>query len=171
MFFSHFALFDPSIERVSTFNPFQILRKLIGASEYGALAGQNMVGLAPACDGAPSAVSCDDRRPAIGIRFEAILARPINCECEIGCVKFVGLILMETADVNLQRPLSQLNLHYLIAEVQEGNSGLVADPQCSAADVKFASRILIGPKVVARSQGTIEVSLDPILFAGRLVGD
>jgi hypothetical protein len=47
------------------------------------------------------------------------------------------------------RALRHLDLHGLVAQVQEGNSRLSGNAQDAAAHVQLASRILIGPELIS----------------------
>jgi hypothetical protein len=73
--------------------------------------------------------------------------------------------------VDFDGALRELQLHCAIVQIQKGNARLAGEANAGGADVNFAARIFVGPEVITSGERPIDISLEPILFAGGLKGD
>ena len=130
-----------------------------------------MVFASAACGVSFALAHGDGCRIPIGIDIDTIFAGARERKREIRCVNLKRIAAFEPANADVHRALRQLNLHRAVIKIQEGNAGLAADANGSAAEVKFAARISVGPETVARRERTVGIRLDPIRLATGLEGD
>jgi hypothetical protein len=93
---------------------------------------------------------------------EAIVSGLLHREGEVGSIHLVSLALVESTDVQIQRPLVQLHLDIVVTNVGQGKTSFVADPQEARAHVQLGLGIFIGPDIVGIGQRTIQRPFDPI---------
>jgi hypothetical protein len=70
-----------------------------------------------------------------GTDVEAIVSGLLYGKCKIGCIYFVSLALVQSADVQIQRPLVQLHLDVVVADVGQGQAGLATDSEKASPDI------------------------------------
>jgi hypothetical protein len=93
---------------------------------------------------------------------EAIVSGLLHRKGEVGSIHLVSLALVESTDVQIQRPLVQLHLNNVVPDIGQGKTGLIADSQEARAHVQFGLGIFIGPDIVGIGQWTIQRPFDPI---------
>lgn len=171
MLFAIFARTGPALEVVWFLNTLNVFCELIRAGKLSALEWKHIEGLASASDRALAGVHCDYRRIAVRVGIKTIFARAQNRKGKIRRVDLIRIVRSEPRDVNFKRALGQLDLHSVIVQVQEGDASLVSHAESGAADVKFGARALIGPKIIASGDGTVQICLIPVLVTIRLIGN
>jgi hypothetical protein len=69
----------------------------------------------------------------VGINVEAIVARLGDCECLVRSVHFIGLAIVQTAHMQVHRPLVELQLHRVLGDVGQGQAAFRIQPDESGA--------------------------------------
>jgi hypothetical protein len=110
----------------------------------------------------------DHARVAVGIDIHAVHTRLLNRERHIRRVDLVDLAAKQVANMHVERALVQFHLHRAVADVGQGQAGLVAHAHDARAHVQFGARFLIRPHVIGNRQRTVQTSRNPILGAARL---
>src|SRR4029077_1942297 len=77
----------------------------------------------------------NDRGLGIGIRVDAVFARPKNGECYVGSVDFEDLILREIAHTDRQCSFGQRDLHRAVIQVQKAEIVVSTQTQSGLTDV------------------------------------
>src|SRR5262249_5276804 len=93
----------------------------------------------------------------------AIGAGPQNVEGDIGCVNFKYLVLIETANADVDCAFRQTNLHGAIIQIEERKTCHLTETTGVRIDAKFGARALIGPEFVAGGHGPVYNGVDPFI--------
>src|SRR5207342_2202487 len=76
------------------------------------------------------------------------------------------LIRIEAAHADAHRALRQLQLRDAVVQVEHGHARARVEAHDGAADLELGARTVIDPEPVANGQRTVDVGLDPVVFAG-----
>ena len=106
-----------------------------------------------------------ESRVSVGIDIEAIFAGLSYRERLIRRIDLVDFAAIKLADMHIQCALVQLDLHGIIGNVGQSQTGFRTDSHHTGAETQFGARIFISPNVVADGQRTVERALHPIASA------
>ena len=123
MLFAEVALIAPLIEIVAIGQGLDVGIERVSAGEIALFTGVNGVSGATAGDFALSIANVDDGSVAGFVDIDAIAARTKNGESKIGSVDFDGFIVTDAANANVQSAFGKTNLHPLVVEIQERETG------------------------------------------------
>ena len=161
----------PVFEVVEFRRCLRVVSELIGAGEQVLLPGGEIVSFTAAGYLAFTFANDDDGGIAVRIGLDAIFTGSGESERQIGRVYFESVARFEMAEVDFDGALGQLQLHRAIVEIEKRNAGLTGKANGGRANVNFATRIFVGPEIVASGQRTIGISFDPIVFTRGLERD
>jgi hypothetical protein len=165
------AGFGPSVEVVRTVKLFHVGVKLVGTAECGALATAEFVALASARGFSIAFANADDGVVSIRADFDTIVTGLQDGEGLVRRVYLEVVVFMQAAHGDVDCAGGELNLHGLVVEVEEGESGHGSEADYGRSELDFGAGTLVGPKLVAGGQGTIGNGPYPIAFAGGLEGN
>ena len=120
------------------------------------LIGVNGVGRTAAGDFALAFPNVDDGGVAGFVDVDAIAARAKHGESEVGGVDFDGFIVTDAANAKVQSAFGKTNLHHVVVEIQERETGFARKVQNGGSDLKFRAGIFVGPKLIADGERAIE---------------
>jgi len=115
--------------------------------------------------------NCDDGFVRVGIDVEAVVAGLQHSERLVRSVHFVGLAVIQSPHVQIQRALMELQLNGVFADIRKREAALGIDPDQASAHADFGARIFVGPDIVGIRQRTVNRACDPIISAARLHGN
>jgi hypothetical protein len=107
-------------------------------------------------------------RVSVGIDIEAVLAGLGHSERLIRRIDLIHLTAVQLMDMHVQSALMQLDLHRVIGDIGQSQTGFGTDPHHARAQIQFGARIFVSPNVVADGQRTVQHTLHPIASALRL---
>jgi hypothetical protein len=106
--------------------------------------------------------NCDDRLINIGVYVKAVVTRLLHGKCLVRCVHLVLFVIVEAADVQVQRSLVKLQLHRVFRNVCESQAGFRTYANESAAHADLGARIFVGPDIIGIGQRSVEFPRHPI---------
>ena len=133
--FAKVALVTPGIEIVFAGERFDVSVERINTGEDTLLTGMEGVGRAAAGDFTFAIADVNDGGVAGFVDVDAVAAGAKNGESEIGCIDLHGLVLTHATNAQADRALGQTNLGHTIIEVEERETGLIAQTNRGRADV------------------------------------
>ena len=83
--------------------------------------------------------NCDDGLVSVGIDVETVVPRLQHSERLVGSVHFVGLSVIQTPHVQIQRALMELQLNGAFADIGESKAALRIDPDQPRANADFGA--------------------------------
>jgi hypothetical protein len=104
----------------------------------------------------------------VRIDIEAIVARLQDGKRLVRSVNLVPLVVVEPANVQVQRALVQLELSRVFVDVGERQTAFRVYADQSRTHADFRARVLVRPNVVGVGQRTIQRARNPIVGPVRL---
>ncbi len=171
MFRTKFSFTAPVIEIIFVGQRLDVSIKRIRTGEIALFIRVNGVGRTTAGDFALALTNVDDGSVAGFVDVDAIAAGAQHGESEIGSVDFDGFIITEAANPQVQSAFGKANLHDVVVEIQERETGFAGKVQNGGAELKFGAGISVGPELVADGERPIEDRRNPIIGARGTEGN
>ena len=121
------ATIGPAIKLVRSPDIFDIGIQRIGATESSPLSSMDGISLAIAGRFALSIAQAHYAVGAIFAGLQAVVSGPVDRECQVRCIHFVCVILVEAADAKVERARGELNLYGAVVKIQEGETGIFTE--------------------------------------------
>jgi hypothetical protein len=156
------AAIGPAVEGVGIAKGFNVGVKRISAAEGGLLSGVEVVGLPAASRLAIAVAQGDDGVCAVGAGIDAIASGLSDGEGEVGRIDFEIVVGIELAYPNVDCSRRKLDLDGVIIEIEERDTGVLAEAYDGGTELQFGARGHVRPELVAGGHGAVRDSSDPI---------
>ena len=170
MIFACIALLGPAIEIVRAARSAGFVAGVFRAGEVGAIACVHRIVLAAGGHLAFASERGDVGDVAVLVDINAEIARFGHRKRQVGRINLIGFAAAQFAHAHIDGAFGQPDLNGIVIEVEEGESRALAQTNRRCTGVQFGAPAAIGPKLVARSHGTVDHGFGPIACARRLHG-
>ncbi len=145
--------------------------RIINAIEFGLFAGVDFIGLATRSDFALAANHSDARTVTVFVHVDSERAGFFNGKCQVGSIDLIEVAFPQFANAEVQGALGDAHLRDVFVQIEKGKGGHAAKMQRRLPRLQLGAGILVGPKLVADSDGAILRRGGPVLRAGGLKRD
>jgi hypothetical protein len=158
------AIEAPRVERIRRTERTVLRDNTLGSGESDSLLGMDDHILRPGRSLGLTFAHLHDRRVAFVIHLDAILARPQQRQRQIRRIDFDVIVRIQRAHAHVHHAGRDAHLDRVVVDIEEREAGVASKAHGGPTHVHFHAGVVLGPKLVARGQRTIDHCSGPLLL-------
>ncbi|PYU39418.1 MAG: hypothetical protein DMG53_24570 [Acidobacteria bacterium] len=142
--------------------------KLVGAGKRAGFSRMNGISRAATCDFSFTVAHNNESGIACFVDVDLVVARTEDGESKVGGIDFDRFILFEMPHAQVKGAFGEPDLRHAIIQIQKRKTSVAGKADRCGADVQLGACAVVGPKLVAGSNGPVDDRGNPIVGASRI---